>query len=124
MKPSDDRIGILWTRGVEVRTVDIARHRVELEFSAPEQSKHVVKLEGVSKVAIQTSTDTWDYAEATEVGLFRNDGDIVFDVVLWDEPNQITVSCRELWMDGDLLASVDETSGPSMGSFDPRHQTQ
>ena len=108
-----DRLGGLWAQAVEITGVDLSKNRVDLRFSLPGTRPHEVRLEGVTSIVISIALDPGEYDEASEVGVIEDRGELVFGIVLWDEPNEIAVRCREIWLNDEQIASARGRSAPS-----------
>ena len=98
----------LWAARVTIESLDLAAGSVVLEFTRTASGvteAHFLKLAGVeSFVFARSAEQEWESAEATEVGLFDKGDALEFGMVVWDEPNELTVVCREAWLDGRLIA--------------------
>ena len=97
----------LWAARVAIASLDLAAGSAVLEFTrtaSGEIEVHSLRLLRVeSLVLIRRSNHDWAYAEASEVGLRERGDALEFGVVLWDEPNEMTIVCHEAWLDGKLI---------------------
>lgn len=107
----------LWDAQVSRVSIDTTASVAELQFvmkTSLATTEHVLRLIGVtSLLATRELTTDWSYTEASEVGLYQREAGFELGIVFWNEPNELTVLCREVWLDGTRIAPL---SGATAGA--------
>lgn len=93
----------LWGGSVTDLRVDLNERFVELDVQVNEggdwKAYTVVMLE-VSELRVdRPDPNPWYFSELTEVHISEDGGNTTVEFVLWNEPNGITIRCKEIAME-------------------------
>ena len=102
----DDMLALLWANPVSITEVGIVSRRVVLQVGRADAGarEHEVRFEGVSRPILNRSGgEPRAYAEASEAGVI--DGNTL-DLVLWDEPNGLSITFAAAYLDDVRVTKV------------------